>query len=98
MKKIIVFIVLLIVSIYTLFLTSWTGSYLMLEHNWQNKTIFTPEDVSDPRDIYFIDQWLYAFTIQPITSTIFIIASIVVVSMIIFHFRKRRKKKKQDEV
>lgn len=44
MKRIIIFILLIPIFAYSFFATSWTGSYIMLEEDWKNHIVFTPEN------------------------------------------------------
>lgn len=67
MKRILIFILLLPVFAYSFFTTSWTGSYIMLEENWKEHVVFTPDSVQEAKQIYEIDKYLYALKYQPIS-------------------------------
>ncbi|CDQ38171.1 DUF4306 domain-containing protein [Virgibacillus salexigens] len=94
MKKIIPFLILVLIMIYTFFLTSWIGSYLMLEENWKEFVVFTPQSVTDRNDIYLLDQWIYAFNVRPVPSYTFIVSLFLVISISIYYLRKRKRKQK----
>ncbi|NBJ70271.1 MULTISPECIES: DUF4306 domain-containing protein [Clostridia] len=98
MKKIVtIFIILLIISVYTFFLSYWAGSYLMLEPDWQEKVVLTPDSVKDPRDIYFFDKWVFAFQAYPARTIIFLLSASAVVGFCVFFVRKFIRKRKNNQ-
>ncbi|MEC5425744.1 DUF4306 domain-containing protein [Virgibacillus sp. C22-A2] len=70
MKKLLIFILLLLVFAYSFFATTWTGSYIMLEENWKSHIVFTPEKATNPQQIYEIDKIIYAFKYTPMMSIV----------------------------
>ncbi|MBM7604898.1 hypothetical protein JOC75_002902 [Metabacillus crassostreae] len=82
MKKLLTGLSLVLIFGYTFFFTSWTASYLAYEDDWKSKLTFTPTTVTDPQKIYVIDQFLYAFKIQPIISLIFLFTTLCLVSLL----------------
>ncbi len=79
-KRVILFIVMIPVFMYSFFFTAATGSYLQLEDDWKEHTVFTSSSVTDPHGINEIDKVIYAFHIQPFISIVFIISLIVLAS------------------
>ncbi|MGX4670876.1 DUF4306 domain-containing protein [Cerasibacillus sp. JNUCC 74] len=97
MKKIAIFILLIGITIYTFFLSYWTGSYLMLEPNWKDIVVFTPETVTDRRDIYLLDKLIFAFKAQPLASITFLLSGIAVIGFCIYFYRRFREKQNQKK-
>ncbi|MBU7592797.1 DUF4306 domain-containing protein [Metabacillus halosaccharovorans] len=89
LKRIITFILLIPIFAYNFFATSWTGSYIMLEENWEKHIIFTPKNASEPKQIYEIDKFLYAFKYQPIITIVCIISFLILISIIVIWIIKK---------
>lgn len=83
LKKLLIFIILLPVFFYTLVGTSWIGSYIMLEGNWKEHIVFTPETATEPQQIYEIDKFIYAFKYQPMVCIICILSFLILIGIII---------------
>ncbi|WP_226665270.1 DUF4306 domain-containing protein [Metabacillus litoralis] len=82
MKKLLLFIILLPVFLYCFYATSWSASYLMVEEDWKNQIVFTPNTNSDPQQIYEVDKFIYAFKIQPMISVICVLSFVGLISII----------------
>ncbi|AUJ24882.1 MULTISPECIES: DUF4306 domain-containing protein [Virgibacillus] len=93
-KTVILFLIVLFISVYTCFLTYWSGSYVVLDPNWQEQTVLTPESVQDPRDIYVIDKWIYAFKMYPVRSITFLLSASGVIGFCTYFVRKFIRKRK----
>ncbi|KAA0965676.1 DUF4306 domain-containing protein [Sporosarcina sp. ANT_H38] len=89
MKKLIVLIFLLFAFAYSIFLTSWTGSYIMIEANWKNHIVFIPEKATEPQQIYEIDKLIYAFKIDPLLSIVCVSSFLLLIGFIVFWISKR---------
>ncbi|QNK89582.1 DUF4306 domain-containing protein [Sporosarcina sp. resist] len=89
MKKIIIFIFLLLAFVYSFFLTSWSGSYIMIEEDWKNHIVFTPEKVTEPQQIYEIDKFVYAFKIDPLLSMVCVLSFLTLIGFIVFWISKK---------
>lgn len=75
------------------FVTSIIASYLMISENWKDHLVFTPQTTTDKGHIYIIDTFIYAFKIEPIAATIFILSAIYLIGIIITRWLYWRKNK-----
>ncbi|MDQ0226058.1 DUF4306 domain-containing protein [Metabacillus niabensis] len=73
MKRLVIFILLLPIFVYSFFATSWVGSYMMIDEDWQEHRVFTSELSTDPQEILEIDKYIFAFKHEPIVSVICIL-------------------------
>ncbi len=89
MKKLIIFIFLLLAFVYSFFLTSWAGSFIMIEEDWKNDIVFTPEKVTEPQQIYEIDKFIYAFKIDPLLSIVCVLSFLMIIGFIVFWISKK---------
>ncbi|QGQ45895.1 DUF4306 domain-containing protein [Metabacillus sediminilitoris] len=89
MKRLIVFILLLPVCVFSFFSTSWTGSYMMIEEDWKEHIVFTPENSIKPQQIYEIDKYFYAFKYQPVISIVCILSFLILIGIIISWISKK---------
>ncbi|KYG37664.1 DUF4306 domain-containing protein [Bacillus gaemokensis] len=58
------------------FVTSIIASYLMISEDWKDHLVFTQQVTTNTEHIYEIDKFLYAFKIEPIAVTIFILSTL----------------------
>lgn len=89
LKRLIVFILLLPVFVFSFFATSWTGSYIMIEEDWKEHMVFTPEHSIEPRQIYEIDKFFYAFKYQPVIGIVCILSFFILIGIIISWISKK---------
>lgn len=94
MKKLIIFIFLLIAFAYSFFLTSWAGSYIMIDENWKNHIVFTPEKATEPQQIYEIDKFIYAFKTDPLLSMVCVLSFLTLIGFIVFWISKKFRQNK----
>ncbi|MBM7583704.1 hypothetical protein JOC86_000241 [Bacillus pakistanensis] len=47
------------------FFATWTASYLPHDPNWKKYLVFTPVSISDPKEIYQMDMFIYSYNIEP---------------------------------
>lgn len=65
----------------------------MISENWKDHLVFTPQTTTDKGHIYIIDTFIYAFKIEPIAATIFILSAIYLIGIIITRWLYWRKNK-----
>lgn len=65
----------------------------MISEDWKDHLVFTPQTITDTGHIYEIDKFIYAFKIEPIAATIFILSAIYLIGIIITRWLYWRKNK-----
>ncbi|MGG3640249.1 DUF4306 domain-containing protein [Bacillus gobiensis] len=86
--RVLVFLVMIPIFSFSLFFTSWTGSYLMISEDWKDHVVFTPKTVTDPENIFEIDKFLYAYQIQPIMSLACLLSFFILSGILIYWLLK----------
>lgn len=61
----------------------------MIEEDWKEHMFFTPEYSIEPRQIYEIDKYLYAFKYQPVISIVCILSLLILIGIIISWISKK---------
>lgn len=89
MRRVIIFIILLLVFAYSFFVTSWTGSYMMLEEDWEKNIVFTPEKATEPQQIYEVDKFIYAFKYEPMISIVCVLSFLSLIGFVILWISKK---------
>ncbi|WP_377890612.1 DUF4306 domain-containing protein [Alkalihalobacillus sp. R86527] len=69
---------------YTLWLSSWTASYLPHLENWRESVVFTPQTVVEPADIYVIDYYLYALQYSPFLTIVCTLSFLAILIVLFF--------------
>ncbi|WP_051291632.1 DUF4306 domain-containing protein [Fictibacillus gelatini] len=86
--RLILFIMLLPIFAFSFFATTWTSSYLMLDEDWRNEIVFTPESVTEPDQIYDVDKFIYAFKCEPIMTAVCLLSFLLLMGLIIYWIGK----------
>ncbi|MDM5189265.1 DUF4306 domain-containing protein [Bacillus sp. DX4.1] len=87
------YIIILPILFFSLFITSWTASYLSISEDWKNHLVFTPKTADNANQIYEIDKLLYAFKYNPPFTTIFVLSIVYLIGIIIVRTLYWRKNK-----
>jgi len=88
MKRLITGVILFLIFGFSYFLTSWNASYLMVEDNWKSKLTFTPKSITNPKDIYEIDKFIYAYEVQPLLSIVCFLSLIALITFLVIQLYK----------
>ena len=70
----------------------------MLEENWKNHIVFTPEKATEPQQIYEIDKFIYTFKYEPMMSIVCVLSFLVIIGIIVFWFSKNLRHKTRSIV
>lgn len=87
------YIFILPILFFSLFITSWTASYLTISEDWKEHLVFTPKTAEGSNQIYKIDKLLYAFKYSPVFTTIFVLSIIYLIGIMITRYLYYRKYK-----
>ncbi|MDZ5606782.1 DUF4306 domain-containing protein [Bacillus pseudomycoides] len=77
------YVIILPILFFSLFITSWTASYLSISEDWKQHIVFTPKTTERSNQVYEIDKLLYAFKYNPVFTTVFILSIVYLVGIII---------------
>ncbi len=61
----------------------------MIEEDWKNDIVFTPEKTIEPQQIYEIDKFIYAFKIEPMLSIVCVLSFLMIIGFIVFWISKK---------
>lgn len=89
LSRVILFLIMIPAFAYSFFATSWTGSYIMLEEDWMTHTVLTPKSATGPEQIYEVDKFLYAFTIQPFLGIVCLFSFFILIGILIYWVLKK---------
>ncbi|PEY44758.1 hypothetical protein CN354_00145 [Bacillus cereus] len=87
------YVIILPILFFSLFITSWTASYLSISEDWKQHIVFTPQTAEDSNQIYEIDKLLYAFKYNPVFTTIFVLSIVYLIGIMItcwLYWRKHK--------
>ncbi|MEY8349455.1 DUF4306 domain-containing protein [Bacillus cereus] len=87
------YIIILPILFFSLFITSWTASYLSISEDWKQHIVFTPKTTENSHQVYEIDKLLYAFKYNPVFTTVFILSIVYLIGIIIarsLYWRKHK--------
>jgi len=87
------YVIILPILFFSLFITSWTASYLSISEDWKQHIVFTPQTAEDSNQIYEIDKLLYAFKYNPVFTTIFVLSIVYLIGIMIIRWLYWRKHK-----
>ncbi|MDM5155752.1 DUF4306 domain-containing protein [Bacillus sp. DX1.1] len=87
------YIIILPILFFSLFITSWTASYLSISEDWKKHLVFTPKTADNSNQIYEIDKLLYAFKYNPPFTTICVLSIVYLIGIIIVRALYWRKNK-----
>lgn len=77
------YVIILPILFFSLFITSWTASYLSISEDWKQHIVFTPKTTKSPHQVYEIDKLLYAFKYNSVSTTVFVLSVFYLVGIII---------------
>lgn len=72
--------------------TGFVGSQLMIGADKQH-FIFTPQNATEYSQISEIDKLLFAFSIQPVVTIVFLLSIVYVLTLIVFQIIECKKEK-----
>lgn len=61
----------------------------MLEEDWMTHIVFTPKSSTGPEQIYEVDKFLFAFSIQPLLSVVCLLSFLILIGIIIYWVMKK---------
>ncbi|MGW5951837.1 DUF4306 domain-containing protein [Bacillus mycoides] len=87
------YILVLPILFLTFMFTGFVGSQLMIGADKQH-FIFTPQNATEYSQISEIDKLLFAFSIQPVVTIVFLLSIVYVLTLIIFQMIECKKQRK----
>ncbi|WP_410983279.1 DUF4306 domain-containing protein [Bacillus cereus] len=77
------YVIILPILFFSLFITSWTASYLSISEDWKQHIVFTPKTTESSQQVYEIDKLLYAFKYNPVSTTVFVLSVVYLLGIIL---------------
>ncbi|MCI0765166.1 DUF4306 domain-containing protein [Bacillus sp. TL12] len=77
------YVIILPILFFSLFITSWTASYLSISEDWKQHIVFTPKITESSQQVYEIDKLLYAFKYNPVSTTVFVLSIVYLLGIIL---------------